>query len=166
MSTPDGQELLATKQGTVPLENTRKRRRITNQESPFPSNDDRQNWLDLQSHPPFLLPADPLRSFADGGWDADGFSPDPGFLASQEELRCKLFSLAYSAVPTGATSPGDLHLGPAGDAASFSASQPHRVYRESLRSCKRIEYLKNYIAEVAPWVSRWLACVIMVNLVF
>lgn len=33
-------------------------------------------------------------------WGHDGFSHDPGFLASQEELRCMLFTIAQSAAPT------------------------------------------------------------------
>ncbi|KAI9042953.1 putative C6 transcription factor [Aspergillus affinis] len=105
-----------------------------------------------------------------GGWSQDGFSQDPGFLASQEELRCILFSLAHSAVPTrvGSLSP---------DLAHDQQQQQHRQLHDqdpdendtrgrkrrgdgsSLRarapvsSVKRIEYLKNYVAQVAPWLD-------------
>ena len=161
MNASGEQELLVPEHAAIPIETPRKRRRITNPHTSLPLNDDRPSWLDLQSQPPFLPPADPLHSPAAGGQQADCFSPDSGFLASQEELRCILFSLAHSAIPTGATSPDALNLDKAGDAASSSSSQPHHVYRDSLRSRRRIEYLKNYVAEVAPWVSVWRACILM-----
>lgn len=80
-------------------------------------------------------------------WGHDGFSHDPGFLASQEELRCMLFTIAQSAAPTRAPSPnehdqdtegpqgGDLHMRPV------------------ISNARRVQYLKNYVGQVAPWVS-------------
>lgn len=110
-----------------------------------------------------------------GGWSQDGFSQDPGFLASQEELRCILFSLAHSAVPTrvGSLSPGsDQHqhqhqhqrqrahryhdvVGESVDDDAKRHGGPHAEasLRAPVSSLKRIEYLKNYVAQVAPWVS-------------
>lgn len=75
-------------------------------------------------------------------WGHDGFSHDPGFLASQEELRCMLFNIAQSAAPTRAPSP-EIH-------ALRDSTAP---IRPVLSSPRRIEYLKNYVGQVAPWVS-------------
>lgn len=94
---------------------------------------------------------DPFQSAsASGGWYYDGFSQDPGFLASQEELRAILFELANSAAPTRTSSPDSWR--------NYGHSVPksyHERRREPnpLSSRRRIEYLKNYVAEIAPWVS-------------
>lgn len=78
-------------------------------------------------------------------WGHDGFSHDPGFLASQEELRCMLFNIAQSAAPSRAPSPEPQ------DAAHLH--DPERMpTRPVLSSPRRIEYLKNYVGQVAPWV--------------
>lgn len=70
----------------------------------------------------------------------DQFIQDPVYLQSQETLRSLLFSTAQSTVPTRAPSP-------------VQDGQPHTISsRGILSSRKRIEYLKNYVAEVAPWV--------------
>lgn len=105
---------------------------------------------------------DPFYS-SPGSWYQDGFSQDPGFLASQEELRAILFTLANSAAPTRTSSPDtakrDLDLDSnASPTTSVPRSyqrqlQEQRRRRESpLSSRRRIEYLKNYVAEIAPWV--------------
>ena len=90
-------------------------------------------------------------------WGHDGFSHDPGFLASQEELRCMLFTIAQSAAPTRAASPD------ANGQACDEEEREDRVVRGSerdpmpmrsaLSSRRRVEYLKNYVGQVAPWVS-------------
>ncbi|KAL6231215.1 hypothetical protein BDW75DRAFT_233783 [Aspergillus navahoensis] len=102
-----------------------------------------------------------------GSWYQDGFSQDPGFLASQEELRAILFTLANSAAPTRASSPAagkralELELG---SNATPSTTVPrlyhHHEQRRTatasgspLSSRRRIEYLKNYVAEIAPWLD-------------
>ena len=77
-------------------------------------------------------------------WGQDGFSHDPGFLASQEELRCMLFTIAQSAAPTRAPSPDGQVSG--GDA-------PVQGRRPALSNARRVQYLKNYVGQVAPWVS-------------
>lgn len=103
-------------------------------------------------------------------WLQDGFSQDPGFLASQEELRCIIFSFAHSAAPTrvGSLSP-DQHSGQHQHhyQKQDQNERDHGYHTEdegmglhgkleppdSISSLKRIEYLKNYVAQVAPWVS-------------
>lgn len=85
----------------------------------------------------------PLGSIDFSNWSLDEFSHDPVYLASQEELRGLLFSTAQSAAPTRAGSPAG--------GAEDESSMPHQM-REILSSSKRVEYLKNYIGQVAPWV--------------
>jgi hypothetical protein len=92
------------------------------------------------------------------GWYHDGFAQDPGFLASQEELRGILFSLAYSAAPTRAATPagGRLDDKPTDQVEPSVFSLPAQQWeslRPPLSSTRRVEYLKNYITQVAPWVG-------------
>ncbi|KAL5001220.1 fungal-specific transcription factor domain-containing protein [Aspergillus recurvatus] len=102
-----------------------------------------------------------------GSWYQDGFSQDPGFLASQEELRAILFTLANSAAPTRASSPAagkralESDLGSSASP-STTVSRPYHHHeqrrtatasRSPLSSRRRIEYLKNYVAEIAPWLD-------------
>lgn len=86
----------------------------------------------------------------------DGFSHNPTYLASQDELRGIIFSIAQSGAPTRAGSP-----------ATHTADEPRllqshivRKYpdtpREQIKrenSKKEIIYLKNYVREVAPWLD-------------
>jgi hypothetical protein len=110
----------------------------------------------------------PSTASLNGSWYQDGFSQDPGFLASQEELRAILFTLANSAAPTRASSP---ELGKTPTTTSpvvyqyqqpqYSRDQRRRSGRDvipqsPLSSRRRIEYLKNYVAEIAPWVRFFL----------
>ncbi|KAL3493697.1 fungal-specific transcription factor domain-containing protein [Aspergillus germanicus] len=107
----------------------------------------------------------PSTASLNGSWYQDGFSQDPGFLASQEELRAILFTLANSAAPTRASSP---ELGKTSTTTSpvvyqyqqpqYSRDQRRRSGRDvipqsPLSSRRRIEYLKNYVAEIAPWLD-------------
>jgi hypothetical protein len=104
-------------------------------------------------HAPVYTPSDTTehQAFASplASW-TDGFSHDPGFLASQEELRCMLFTIAQSAAPTRAGSPVDPEQG-------RDVEEPSRRERATMRpalsNSRRIEYLKNYVGQVAPWVS-------------
>jgi hypothetical protein len=145
-------------------------------------NDDAQGW---QSHAPnpdqaytsprpqIQTPApapepltgpSPSTASLNGSWYQDGFSQDPGFLASQEELRAILFTLANSAAPTRASSPELGKTSTTTSPAVYQYQQPHYsrdqrrrsgrdvVPRSPLSSRRRIEYLKNYVAEIAPWV--------------
>lgn len=70
----------------------------------------------------------------------DQFVQDPVYLQSQEALRSLLFSAAQSTAPTRAPSPIQ------------DNRTPTASYHGVLSNSKRIEYLKNYVAEVAPWV--------------
>ncbi|GES59329.1 C6 transcription factor [Aspergillus terreus] len=92
------------------------------------------------------------------GWYQDGFAQDPGFLASQEELRGILFSLAYSAAPTRAATPVVRRLDDKStdqvEPSVFSLpAQQWESLRPPLSSSRRVEYLKNYITQVAPWLD-------------
>lgn len=81
-----------------------------------------------------------------GSWYQDGFSLDPAYLASQEELRCMLFSIAESDVPVHTGTPNE-RAGLYGWGQSSSGAM-----KEVLSNRRRIKYLKNYVGEVAPWV--------------
>lgn len=81
-----------------------------------------------------------------GSWYQDGFTHNPGYLASQEELRCMLFNIAQSAAPGASGSDADLY----GGGTRLSSSG---VMKEALSNRRRIGYLKNYVGEVAPWVG-------------
>ena len=86
-------------------------------------------------------------------WPLDQFVQDPGYLAYQEELRCLIFNTAQTAAPTREGSPV-----PAGDAdvpngvANDDDYEAQAQTRSALAVGRRLEYLKNYVAEVAPWV--------------
>lgn len=83
--------------------------------------------------------------FGSTGWYQDGFSHDPGYLASQEELRSMLFSIAESGEQVRGGSPDG----------TVSLSSPG-VMNNALSNGRRIKYLKNYVGEVAPWVNQYL----------
>lgn len=90
----------------------------------------------FESIDPFLSPAT--------SWGFDEFAHDPNYLASQEELRSLLFTTARSAAPTRAGTP--IVEDDIGFDTSFNIKQ-------ILAKGRRVQYLKNYIAQVAPWVS-------------
>ncbi|KAF2800260.1 hypothetical protein K505DRAFT_355827 [Melanomma pulvis-pyrius CBS 109.77] len=85
---------------------------------------------------PFLSPAT--------SWGFDEFAHDPNYLASQEELRSLLFTTARSVAPTRAGTPADddQNIG----VTSFNIKQV-------LVKGNRVQYLKNYISQVAPWLD-------------
>lgn len=88
-------------------------------------------------------------------WPLDLFGQDPGYLAYQEELRCLIFNTAQTAAPTREASPvstADIEV-PKDDAAADDDSEAQAQTRAALAVGRRLEYLKNYVAEVAPWVS-------------
>ncbi|KAJ4343405.1 hypothetical protein N0V95_006667 [Ascochyta clinopodiicola] len=82
---------------------------------------------------PFLSPA------TASSWPFDEFAHDPDYLASQEALRSLMFNTARSAAPTRAGTPvhGD-------DMTSVN-------FKHVLTNGRRIQYLKNYMSQVAPW---------------
>ncbi|OOQ83938.1 putative C6 transcription factor [Penicillium brasilianum] len=115
------------------------------------------DWTLPQRHAPAYTPSDstdvpafpsPLGA---ASWGQDGFSHDPGFLASQEELRCMLFTIAQSAAPTRAASPdGNRQDDEEEDRLTERDPLP---MRSALSSSRRVEYLKNYVGQVAPWLD-------------
>ncbi|OJI85609.1 hypothetical protein ASPTUDRAFT_55226 [Aspergillus tubingensis CBS 134.48] len=129
----------------------RKRARTTSlqeQPEPVPADNSSESpaWDQLQS--PYHL--------ADYYTDQHN-SPTLPISTSQEELRCILFSLANSTAPTRVPSPdivGRFEL--AEQSPRSRKYQPERrgeLLQSSLSSRRRIEYLKNYVAEVAPWLD-------------
>lgn len=88
---------------------------------------------------------------------SDGFAHDPGFLASQEELRGMLFNIAQSAAPTRSPSPNTQEQ----DATQLR-DREQTPTRPVLSNIRCIEYLKNYVGQVAPWVSD-IACDVLHN---
>ncbi|KAE8151995.1 fungal-specific transcription factor domain-containing protein [Aspergillus avenaceus] len=113
----------------------------------------------------YTPPASGSQFHSPESWYQDGFAQDPGFLASQEELRCILFSLAYSAASTRAPTPdaaildrfSDRRMDRLGlDIASQGNREGHQQashHRPPLCNKKRIEYLKDYVTQVAPWLD-------------
>lgn len=81
----------------------------------------------------------------------DEFVLDPAYLAYQEELRCLIFHTAQTAAPSREGSPG---LEPPPDL-TFSPEKSQETQdqvKTILSTGRHIEYLRNYVAEVAPWV--------------
>ncbi|KAJ5327622.1 hypothetical protein MYU51_009391 [Penicillium brevicompactum] len=112
----------------------------------FPQLDDRlpSEWAPLHPYTPSdsTDPAAFPSPLGAASWGHDGFSHDPGFLASQEELRCMLFNIAQSAAPTRAPSP-ESHI----------LREFEIPARPVLSNPRRVEYLKNYVGQVAPWLD-------------
>ncbi|KAF2465387.1 uncharacterized protein BDR25DRAFT_346247 [Lindgomyces ingoldianus] len=86
---------------------------------------------------------DPFHSPATS-WGFDEFAQDPNYLASQEELRCLLFTTARSAAPTRAGTPIEEDQG--------NSDRSWNI-KLVLAKGRRVHYLKNYIAKVAPWLD-------------
>lgn len=85
---------------------------------------------------PFLSPA------TASSWPFDEFAHDPDYLASQEALRSLMFTTARSAAPTRAGTPVEI------DDMTGTVNIKH-----VLANGRHIQYLKNYMSQVAPWVS-------------
>jgi hypothetical protein len=121
---PQGLELWSTTEGP-----RAKRRRIEN------------DWADTEGYAfgnvdPFLSPA------TASSWPFDEFAHDPDYLASQEILRSLLFTTARSAAPTRAGTPDE------GTESSGGIN-----IKQVLSVGRRGHHMKNYMAQVAPWVS-------------
>ncbi|GKT41175.1 uncharacterized protein ColSpa_01356 [Colletotrichum spaethianum] len=92
-------------------------------------------------------------------WRLDEFVTDPGYLAYQEELRCLIFNTAQTAAPTREGTPEAADGGFA--AGGFAApgtilgdeGAARRQAGQILGTGRRLEYLKNYVGEVAPWLD-------------
>ncbi|TEA15297.1 Transcription activator AMTR1 [Colletotrichum sidae] len=92
-------------------------------------------------------------------WRLDEFVTDPGYLAYQEELRCLIFNTAQTAAPTreGTPEAADGGFAAGGFAAPATSrgddSTARRLAGQVLGTGRRLEYLKNYVGEVAPWLD-------------
>ncbi|PSN65242.1 hypothetical protein BS50DRAFT_497836 [Corynespora cassiicola Philippines] len=75
-------------------------------------------------------------------WGIDEFAHDPNYLQSQEQLRSLLFTTARSAAPTRAGTPVD-----------ETTSDPAFNIKRILVQGRRVQYLKNYVSQVAPWLD-------------
>ncbi|WQF79292.1 Putative fungal transcription factor [Colletotrichum destructivum] len=92
-------------------------------------------------------------------WRLDEFVTDPGYLAYQEELRCLIFNTAQTAAPTREGTPEAAEGG--FSAGGFAApgtilgdeGTARRQAGQILGTGRRLEYLKNYVGEVAPWLD-------------
>jgi hypothetical protein len=85
-----------------------------------------------------------------GSWPLDEFVQDPGYLAYQEELRSLIFNTAQTAAPTRETSPVSVAAGQSPKEQEEQEAQAQT--KAALATGRRLEYLKNYVAAVAPWV--------------
>lgn len=81
----------------------------------------------------------------------DEYANNPDFLASQEELRGLLFATAQSTVPTRNASPDNLGVSIEGVEHAGKSNFMIKI----LNTTKRVDFLRNYINEVAPWVSSY-----------
>ncbi|KAK0382305.1 C6 zinc finger domain-containing protein [Colletotrichum limetticola] len=92
-------------------------------------------------------------------WRLDEFVTDPGYLAYQEELRCLIFNTAQTAAPTreGTPEAADGGFSAGGFAAPGTIlgdeGAARRQAGQILGTGRRLEYLKNYVGEVATWLD-------------
>lgn len=92
-------------------------------------------------------------------WPLDHFVTNPSYLAYQEELRCLIFNTAQTAATTREGTPdGDAEnfqngLVTVGTNTLSDDSAARRQTARLLAQGRRLEYLKNYIGEVAPWLD-------------
>lgn len=96
----------------------------------------------------FQLP-DNTDSSPASSWPLDEFVQDPSYLAYQEELRCLIFNTAQTAAPSREGSPA---LAAEAGGSSEESTQVQAQTKAALSVGRRLDYLKNYVAEVAPWV--------------
>lgn len=97
---------------------------------------------------PFLSPA------TASSWAFDEFAHDPDYLASQEALRSLMFDTARSVAPTRAGTPVE------GNDQNGMVNLKH-----VLAHGRRIQYMKNYMSQVAPWVSLFSSLFYVSNLI-
>lgn len=89
-------------------------------------------------------------------WQLDSFAQDPGYVAYREELRCLIFNTAQTAPSSPSAETRDQSpLTP--NAVDQVERLAQRQTAELLARGRHLDYLKNYVAEVAPWVNRALA---------
>ncbi|PWY92696.1 hypothetical protein BO70DRAFT_425367 [Aspergillus heteromorphus CBS 117.55] len=118
--------------------------------------------VDLNEHNNYTSPKSggdggPFHSPATGSWTQDGFSQDPGYLASQEELRCVILSLANSAAPTRVSSPDTVREEEGSEQArqlkSYRPEQRGEHLQPLLSSRTHIADLKNYMPIKFNWAD-------------
>ncbi|KAL7811180.1 hypothetical protein V8C44DRAFT_100979 [Trichoderma aethiopicum] len=85
------------------------------------------------------------------GWQLDDFVLDPGYVASREELRWLLLNTAQTA-PSSPAHGDSFVSGPDSQGGGDLSSAQHET-SHLLSQGRRIEYLKNYISQVAPWLD-------------
>lgn len=91
----------------------------------------------------------------------DEYGQDPKFLELQQELRCLLFTGARSR--RGSTSYDDeisSSYRPEEEVDAVQEKTSPQLVKQIITSGKMAGYLKNYMAEVAPWVRLVLALLI------
>ncbi|KAF1812255.1 hypothetical protein P152DRAFT_30347 [Eremomyces bilateralis CBS 781.70] len=86
-------------------------------------------------------------------WSLQGSINDPAFLASQDELRALLFTTAQTPAPSRRGSLGSHAETERGDTDTADVGGAYRQMQQILASHRRLEYLKNYIGQVAPWLD-------------
>jgi hypothetical protein len=87
----------------------------------------------------------------------DEFVQEPGYLTYREELRSLIFHTAQTAVPSRepSPSPGPLH-GTDNDNEHRDDGQFQAILAQTgavLATGRRLEYLRNYVAEISPWLD-------------
>jgi hypothetical protein len=106
---------------------------------------------DAPPSPPRAFSANSLPSPVANG-QSDHFAHDPGYVAYREELRCLIFNTAQTAPPSpSAQLTSENPLSPTTLDEAERAAKRQTV--QLLSQGRHMEYLKNYVREVAPWVS-------------
>lgn len=88
-------------------------------------------------------------------WQLDDFVFEPGYVESREELRDLMLRTAQTAPPSPIHESSFIPVQDSHESEDLSSVR-HRI-SHLLSQGRRIEYLKNYISEVAPWVRPLLA---------
>jgi len=82
----------------------------------------------------------------------DDILRQPGYLESQEDVRCLILNTAQTVAPSREGSPSLAQdLGRRSTSAQQLEAQAQLT--AALSSGRKVEYLKNWVAEVAPWVG-------------
>ena len=97
------------------------------------------------------------------GWQTDYFARDPGYVAFREELRDLIFHAARTAPPSPSARPrSESPLSPSAAGEVERAAQ--RQTTKLLSHGRHLEYLKNYVSDVAPWVCIHLESAVLMLL--
>ncbi|KAH8168541.1 fungal specific transcription factor domain-containing protein [Sarocladium implicatum] len=89
---------------------------------------------------------------ASSRWPSDEILGEPGYLEYQEELRCLIFNTAQTVAPTREGSPS-FALDPWIDVTPEKEQEVQHQLAAIMSTGRRLEYLKNWTAEVAPWLD-------------